>query len=59
MKKWAVGVLATQEGVNPVFTNEIVSLGDKSDRIDATNAVLKMPKYFGKRIEIVKIKEVM
>ena len=59
MKKWSVGVLATQEGVNPVFTSETVSLGDKSDRIDATNAILRMPKYFGKRIEIIKIKEVM
>jgi hypothetical protein len=59
MKKWAVGVLASKEGVNPEFTSETITLGDKSDRIDATNAVLKMPKYFGKRIEIVKIKEVM
>jgi len=59
MKKWSVGVLASKDGIDPVFVSEIVSLGDKSDRIDATNAVLKMPKYFGKRIEIVKIKEVM
>jgi hypothetical protein len=59
MRKWAIGVLATKDGATPAFSSEIVTLGDKSDKLDATNAVLRMPKYLGRKIEIIKIKEVV